>query len=1770
MRQSNHCRPFRPPDWGSPPPHCRPHHQQSHRQPQSAPRFAVILFRAGPNISTPTATEIDALVADLPSPPPDNLSVFSSGRDAARLLFRSLPAAAAAARELWSLRLEGLHLLTPYLPNAALAAHAFPLIASLFASHASRLVDTDLVSRSAARSAELAASIQSLEHRLRSRNSFRDFDQLHLQKKTLEAEKDLVDAKIAEYKASMSSIRRAMLHGTDEEEEVEEEGVDVFGIGEGKDVDFARLHMMMLRECRRLNEGLPIYAYRRKILNHIFNNQVMTLIGETGSGKSTQLVQFLADSGLAANGSIVCTQPRKIAATSLARRVDEESNGCYKDNFVLSYSTFLNSQDLNSKIIFCTDSCLLHHCMNDTGLDGISYIIVDEAHERSLNTDLLLALIKKKLLDRLDLHLIIMSATADADKLADYFYGCQTFHVKGRNFPVEINYVPDVSVEGSSNAVPNSMCDACATASYVNDVVRMVSIIHKNEEEGAVLAFLTSQLEVEWACENFSDASAVVLPMHGKLSHVEQSRVFKSYPGKRKIIFCTNMAETSLTIKEVKYVVDSGLAKESRFVPSSGLNVLKVNWISQSSANQRAGRAGRTGAGKCYRLYSEADFSMMDVHQEPEIRKVHLGTAVLRILALGVKDARKFEFVDAPNPEAISMAVKNLEQLGAVKHRLNCFELTDTGRYLVKLGIEPRLGKIMLDCFDVGLRKEGVVLAAVMANSSNIFCRVGTDEEKHKADLQKVRLCHRDGDLFTLLAVYKKWEDGHDNRNMWCWQNSINAKTMRRCQETISELENCLKHELNIIVPSYWRWNPEAPTVHDKDLKRIILSSLTGNLAMFLGHERFGYQVISTGQVVNLHPSSSLLNYGIKPEWVVFTEILSVPNQYLVCVTAVDHDALYTIHPVSFIKQLEEQKLQIKVISGLGTNLLRRFCGKYGQNQQKIISRLKEDCRDDRITVEINFQNNEVVLFATEQNMEKVFCTVNSALECEGKILRNECLERNLFPGRPGSSPIALFGSGAEIKHLELGGRYLTVEVLHQNAHDIDDKELIFLVDSIGSGIANFHKSTGSFRIASDGIKWGKFTFLKPENAEDAVSKLNGIEFNGSSLKLVPVCTFDNRGLPFPAVRAKLCWPRRHSSGRALITCASGEAEFVVNDCFALGIGGRYIKCRVSTKYENCVFAEGIPMHVTEPELYDAFRSTTARRILNIRLLRVKGNAIASPSVSTCEEELVREISPFMSNKSFPGQNFRVEVFPPEENDSLTRATITFDGSLHREAARALDHLEGHFLPCCQPWQIIQCNHVFHSTLSCPVRVYNVISQEVASLLESFQSQKGVSYNFEKTENGIFRLKLTANATKTIADLRRPLEILMKGKTINHPDLTLSAVQLLLSRDGVAHLKSIEQETGTYIMYDRQSLNIKVFGHQDQMAAAEVKLVHALRQLLEKKPLEIYLRGHNLPPDLMKKTVENFGVDLEGFNKEMPEIKVELHQHRHLLKVWGSKEDKRRVERMISELASFKHSSLVQLASENVGGKEDNQRVDYDEPSEDACPICLCEIEDPFRLESCGHMFCLACLVDQCESAMKSHDGFPICCLKTGCKEPLLVIDLKHLLSNEKLEDLFRASLRAFVASRAGMYRFCPTPDCQSIYQVAAPDAETKPFSCGACYVEICTKCHFEYHPFISCEAYKEYKEDPDSTLLEWRKGKANVKSCPSCGYTIEKSDGCNHVECRCGSHICWVCLENFRSSEECYGHLRLILWITEFFLVMLTGLDRIIGPFSLETMDDT
>ncbi|PSS29226.1 ATP-dependent RNA helicase [Actinidia chinensis var. chinensis] len=1697
-------------------------HRHHHPPPHSAsfrpqpPSFLVELRSCSGRFGAP---DVCSLIKQCDSAP-HKYFVNSSGPIAGRLFFRRRTDAAEAVLFFWERRVAGDHLMTPVFEFSDDELNE--RVKCLFVSHVRSLLHGDVMQSMERKTEALKTEVERLSALLRKPKGLTLHDELQRKRKGVRDEIELNSRRMEEFRSAMKCVLR-YIEGNNWEDS---SFIHEFVVFQFRDcLDWSRIHHIVMRECRRLDDGLPIYGFRVDILHKLLSEQVIVLIGETGSGKSTQLVQFLADSEIGASGSIVCTQPRKIAAVSLAKRVGEETNGCYGDDSIICYPTYSSIKGFKSKVIFMTDHCLLQHYMKDKSLCGVSCIIVDEAHERSLNTDLLLALLKELLFQRPDLRLIIMSATVDANKLSDYFYGCGTFHVVGRSFPVEINYVPGAYGGTSSTLKPSSG----NFAPYVYDVVKLATEIHNSENQGAILAFLTSQMEVEWACENFKSQYAVPLALHGKLSHEEQCRVFQNYTGRRKVIFATNLAETSLTIPGVKYVIDSGMVKESRFDQSTGMNVLRVSRISQSSANQRAGRAGRTESGKCYRIYSYCDYESMSLHQEPEIRKVHLGVAVLRILALGIKNVLEFDFVDAPCAEAIDMAIRNLVQLRAVTLKDDALELTDDGHDIVKLGIEPRLGKIILDCFHHQLHREGVILAAVMANASSIFCRVGTSEDKLKSDCLKIQFCHSDGDLFTLLSVYKEWESmPHGSRNKWCWENSINAKSMRRCHDTVLELENCLKNELGIIVPRNWLWSPHIATDYDKLMKKVILSSLAENIAMFSGYDRLGYELPLTGEHFQLHPSCSLNAYGQKPSWVVFSELLSTPNRYLSCVTAFDYDSLFSLSPPPLfnVLKIQSRKLEVRVITGFGGAVIKRFRGKCNSNLFRLVSRIQTTFMDERIGLEIDSDKNEIHVFATSDDIEKVFSLVRDALECEIKWLRNECLEKCLHRGgQPGvTPPVALFGAGAEIKHLELEQRCLTVDVFHSRGNTIDDKELLMFFENFVPGVCGFHKFIGSGQDGEYNQKWGRITFLTPDAARKAV-ELNGIEFCGSSLKVTPARAYvggDHRVSSFPAVRAKVFWPRRYSKGFAVVKCGRNDVGFIIRDCSNILIGGRLLHCEASRKCEDAVVIRGLDRDISEPEILEILRTTTDRKILDLFLVR--GAAVDDPPCGACEAALVKEIGPFMPSHSPLSSYCHVKVFPPEPMDCFMRALITFDGRLHLEAAKALHHIVGKVLSGCLPWQKIQCQQMFHSSLSCPAPVYAVIKTQLDSVFNRFKCRSGISYSLEKTEYGSYRVKISANATKTVAELRLPLEPLINGKVVTHAGLSPTILQLLFSRDGIMLVKSLQQETGTYILFDRQNLNVRIFGSEDRIAMAEEKLIQSLLALHEDKQLEIRLRDRVLPQNLMKKVVDKFGPDLSGIKEKVPEAELSLDAKRHVICVCGNKAAKQKAEEVIYE---FVHSLNVSGPGEHPGGEAS------------PCSICLCEVEDSYQLSACGHEFCRSCLVDQLESAIKSLDGFPISCTREGCGEHILLMDLKFLLSIEKIEELFRASVGAFVASSRGKYRFCPSPDCPSIYRVAEPEKPGWPFACGACYAETCTRCHLEYHPYVSCERYKEFKQDPDLSLKEWCQGKENVKRCPVCSYTIEKVEGCNHIECRCGKHICWVCLECFCSSDECYAHLR-------------------------------
>ncbi|KAI5669806.1 hypothetical protein M9H77_19659 [Catharanthus roseus] len=1614
-----HAQPFRqwrqqfPPNYlrDRPPEPSRDDYSREQQPRQGVRRYNFVIQLC---LSRPTQrkSETEALIAKLEIKP-ENSHVFVKGYVAGTLFYQQWVEALETMVQLWEIRLNDGHLFTPRLiQNVEVSSDKDELrdrLKSLFLAKLNGFLDGELVQKWHKKLLVVLDEIKETFEILSKPKKLNIYYELTKKRDGLVKERDLIMKRIEEFKNGVRCFVD-YLEGKGEDEQEEGIGVNLGVYKFGREFNWEKIHWMMMRECRRFDEGLPIFAFRRDILERIHYQQISVLIGETGSGKSTQLVQFLADSGLASDGSVICTQPRKLAAISLTKRVKEESRGCYGDNSVVCYPSYSSSQKFDSKVIFMTDHCLLQHYMRDRDLSRISCIIVDEAHERSLNTDLLLAMIKNLLSHRLDLRLVIMSATADANQLAAYFFGCGTFHVAGRNFPVDIRYVPCESDDNSGSGM---------IASYVSDVVRMASDIHKSEVDGTILAFLTSQMEVEWACENFRAHSAIALPLHGKLSYEEQDRVFQNYSGKRKVIFSTNIAETSLTIPGVKYVIDSGLVKDSRYEPSNGMNVLKVSWISQSSASQRAGRAGRTEPGRCYRLYSQSDFELMPRHQEPEIRRVHLGVAVLRILALGVKNVLDFDFVDAPSAKAIEMALRNLVHLGAVTSKEDLYELTPEGRKLVKLGIEPRLGKIILQSFDFHLGKEGLVLAAVMANSSSIFCRVGTDESKFKADRLKIQFCHQGGDLFTLLAVFKEWESVPDAiKNNWCWEKSINAKSMRRCLETMQELETCLRNELNTIVPSYWCWTPHMCTEHDGNLKNIILSAFAENVAMYSGYDQLGYEVALTGKHVQLHPSCSLLVFDHRPRWVVFGEILSTSNQYLLCVTGFDFTSLSALYPPPMFDfhKMDRLKLETKVLTGFGSVLLKRFCGKSCSSLHNLVSRIRAECLDERIFVEVKVDQNKVLLYASSADMEKVCSFVNDALEYERKLLCNECMEKCLYNGGPTFSPsIALFGAGAEIKHLELDKRCLTVDVFHSRLNCVNDKELLmFLERDIFGTICAVQKFTAIGQDGQDKEKWGRVTFLTPDAAKRA-TELNQVDIFDGMLKLVPSRNIgggDQKMFTFPALRAKVSWLRRCSNGKAIVICNPNDVACMLDDFSGLLFNGNYVRIEASLKYPDRIVISGLDKEISEDELREVLNGVTNRRIQDCFLVR--GHALEKPSVSSCEEALLRETSSFMPKRNPLSNCVRVQVFQPEPKDTYMRASILFDGSLYLEAAQALEQMNGRVLPGCLPWQKMKCQQLFHSSVSCPAAVY---------LIE----------------------------------------------------------------------------------------------------LAKQRIVKSLLMLHESKQLEVRLRGGSLPPDLMKRVVQKFGPDLHGLKEKIPEAEFTLNTKRHCISVCGTKELKQRIEDIIHEVVQ---TSGLQDQSAN---------------SEASCPICLCEVEDGYRLEGCGHEFCRSCLLEQCESAIKSQDSFPVRCTYGSCGASLLITDLRSLLSCDKLEELFRASLGAFVAASGGSYRFCPSPDCPSIYRVADSGTSGPPFICGACFVETCTRCHVEYHPYLSCEKYLQFKNDPDSSLNEWCLGKDNVKKCPFCSCTIEKGDGCNHIPCRCGKHVCWACLEFFDSSDDCYNHMRVI-----------------------------
>ncbi|EEH22573.1 hypothetical protein PABG_04784 [Paracoccidioides brasiliensis Pb03] len=640
-------------------------------------------------------------------------------------------------------------------------------------------------------------------------------------------------------------------------------------VTQSKDQSFGKRTNMTMKQQR---ESLPVFKFRKQLLEAVRENQLLIVVGDTGSGKTTQLTQYLAEGGFANDGIIGCTQPRRVAAVSVAKRVSEEV-GCRLGAEVGYTIRFEDCTSPETKIKYMTDGILQREILLDPDLKKYSVIMLDEAHERTISTDVLFGLLKKTLKRRHDLKVIVTSATLDADRFSEYFNMCPIFSIPGRTYPVEIMY----SREPESD--------------YLDAALVTVMQIHLTEPAGDILLFLTGQEEIDTACEILyermkalgpSVPELIILPVYSALPSEMQSRIFDpAPPGSRKVVIATNIAETSITIDQIYYVVDPGFVKQNAYDPKLGMDSLVVTPISQAQAKQRSGRAGRTGPGKCFRLYTEAAYqSEMLPTTIPEIQRQNLSHTILMLKAMGINDLLHFDFMDPPPTNTMLTALEELYALSALDDE---GLLTRLGRKMADFPMEPALAKVLIASVDMGCSDEMLSIVAMLSVQS-VFYR--PKEKQQQADQKKAKFHDPHGDHLTLLNVYNAWKNSRFS-NPWCFENFIQARQMRRAQDVREQLVTIMERYKHKIV-SCGR--------NTTKIRQALCSGFFRNAARKDPQE--GYKTLIEGTPVYMHPSSAL--FGKAAEHVIFHTLVLTTKEYMHCTTCIEPKWLVEAAPTFF------------------------------------------------------------------------------------------------------------------------------------------------------------------------------------------------------------------------------------------------------------------------------------------------------------------------------------------------------------------------------------------------------------------------------------------------------------------------------------------------------------------------------------------------------------------------------------------------------------------------------------------------------------------------------------------------------------------------------------------------------------------------------------------------------------------------------------------------------------------------------------------------------
>ena len=661
-------------------------------------------------------------------------------------------------------------------------------------------------------------------------------------------------------------------------------------------------------------KSLPVYEQKQIILDALKENQVIVVQSPTGSGKTTQIPVILHEAGFSQNGIIAVTQPRRIAALSVSEFISKQLGTKYPG--LVGYKMrFEDKTDATTRIKIMTDGILLQEMKLDPLLSKYSVIMVDEAHERSLNIDFVLGLLKRILKERKDFKVIVSSATMNAEAFSEYFENCPIVNIETITYPVTIVYDPP-KISATTITEQGSEC-------LIEKICSTVERVLNNGEDGGILIFLPGEKIIKdclFKLDHSKFARKIyTLPLYGRLAKEEQERVFDPAPfGKKKVIISTNIAETSVTISDITTVIDSGLSKLNFYNPRTFTSSLVETAISKASSNQRKGRAGRTQAGTCYRLYSRKDFDTRPLYTTEEIFRTDLSEVVLQMAELGIKDFMDFDFIAPPGKEGIIGAVDTLNMLGALNKDNS---LSSIGKLMVQFPLEPRISRIIVESIIryPNVLEEAIIASSFLSTNSPFLLPQGEEMEARKAhhafrDMQ--------GDFVSYLNIFSAYKNS-TNKERFCKKNYLDERVMSEIDNINEQLKEIVS-DMNIPILNGGKRG---------DYLCCIASGMIQFVCIRTGKEK--YKTLTTDRI-SIHPGSVMFKQD--PLYFVAGEIVRTSRMYAMSVSPLTKPLLNQISE-DLLKCLENSKKENK-------NTLEKLMNDY-EKHIEISNKRKSDLQNE-------------------------------------------------------------------------------------------------------------------------------------------------------------------------------------------------------------------------------------------------------------------------------------------------------------------------------------------------------------------------------------------------------------------------------------------------------------------------------------------------------------------------------------------------------------------------------------------------------------------------------------------------------------------------------------------------------------------------------------------------------------------------------------------------------------------------------------------------------